>query len=476
MGSLKKILLISDSESLYTRLREMVAERFEVIHFNIFSIDDFCDLKEVDFILCDYLLLGDFKSFAKGPELFEARLSALKENLPSARILLVVDHRKIEEASPLLERGVHNLLQVPFTKEILELRLKREEEVVLYRASVSPSISQEKSLSSNNPEMTKVLEEVRKVAKSRSTILLTGESGTGKSLLAREIHRNSDRKDKAFIEVHCGSLPENLVESELFGHEKGAFTGAIKKKIGKFELANNGTLFLDEIGTISKSTQIKLLQALQERFINRVGGEVQIPLNIRIIAATNEDLKKNVAQGTFREDLYFRLKVMQFQLPPLRDRKEDLESVCSSLLEKLERVYDKGIHKISSEVLSLFHNYSFPGNIRELENILERAYILEEGSEISPDHIPIDLFPGTPEMVKASPLFAPKHLSLSDARKLAMESFERKYLTDLLVAHRGKVSSMAKEAQVTARQLHKLMAKYQIKAKNFALTLEEENS
>src|SRR5262249_48972790 len=237
-----------------------------------------------------------------------------------------------------------------------------------------------------SPALTAVLENVRRVAPTDATVLITGETGTGKELIARAIHSISKRKDKPLIKINCAALPTGLVESELFGHEKGAFTGAIARRVGRFELAQGGTIFLDEIGEIPPEAQVKLLRVLQEREFDRVGGSSPIRVDVRVIAATNRDLLKAVREKTFREDLYYRLSVFPLQLPPLRDRREDIPSLALFLVNKFASRIGKRIDGVSKETMGRLLAYAWPGNVRELENIIERAVILANGTilEIDP--------------------------------------------------------------------------------------------
>ncbi len=232
---------------------------------------------------------------------------------------------------------------------------------------------------------------IRDIADSRATILITGENGTGKELVARAIHHQSRRRDKPFIVAHCGSYAQSLVASELFGHERGSFTGAIYRKIGRFEKAHKGTLFLDEIGGLSHEIQVMLLRVLEERCFERVGGERTIQVDMRILAATNKNLAKEVAAGRFREDLYYRLNVINIFIPPLRERKEDIPLLVEHFLRKYSRIENKNIHRISNRAMDLLTNYNWPGNIRELENTVARAVILTKGEMIHEDILSLDV-------------------------------------------------------------------------------------
>jgi transcriptional regulator with PAS, ATPase and Fis domain len=314
------------------------------------------------------------------------------------------------------------------------------------------------------PEMKKVFDKVRLVAPTRTTVLITGETGTGKGVLAKLIHRHSHRCDNQFISVHCGAIPDTLLESELFGHEKGAFTGAFQRKLGKFEIAHGGTIFLDEVGTITASAQIKLLQVLQDRTFQRVGGDENIESDVRIISASNIDLHKMCDEGLFRKDLYYRLNIFPIEIPSLRDRVSDIPLLVEGFLKKLNKLHQKKINDIHPQVMEAFEVYPWPGNIRELENLVERAYILETSSILTPESFPSELFTfDTPKAQIALDVSLP----LAEARKKSIENIERHYLKELLALNKGRINMTAQCAGITTRQLHKLLSKYKIRKEEF---------
>lgn len=319
-------------------------------------------------------------------------------------------------------------------------------------------------VATQSPNMRRVFEKIRSVTPTIATVLLLGETGTGKGLMAGLIHRHSHRCDSPFVTVHCGAIPDTLIESELFGHERGAFTGADRKKAGKFEMAREGTIFLDEIGTITPSAQIKLLQVLQDGTFSRIGGTEQLHTDARIIAATNADLQRMVESGTFRSDLYYRLNIFPIELPPLRDRKEDLPHLMDLFLANLNRKYGKEIHRLQSGLSEALAEYPWPGNLRELENVFERAYILETG-----DTLRSDSFPETLMMSSriAQTIENPDVLPLADARQLAIDEFERAYLARLLKKHNGRINPSAEEAGVSTRQLSRLIVRHRLDKKGF---------
>lgn len=316
---------------------------------------------------------------------------------------------------------------------------------------------------SKNQGMKKIYESIRSVSPTIATVLLLGDTGTGKGMLARLVHWHSQRSEEPFISVHCGAIPDTLIESELFGHEKGAFTGADRRKPGKFEMARGGTIFLDEIGTITASAQIKLLQVLQDGTFSRLGSTALMNADVRIIAATNADLADLVQKGGFRKDLYYRLNIFPIQIPLLRERLEDLPNLTEVFLKKLNAKYGKGITGLHPSVIEGFKQYEWPGNIRELENILERAYILETSSVLTAQNFPR-------EMVKYSetyPLSERDPITLARARQIAVEIFEKSYLTALLGQTKGKINSAAQKADITTRQLNRLITRYGLNKKNF---------
>lgn len=313
--------------------------------------------------------------------------------------------------------------------------------------------------------MLELLRRASIVSKTDTTVLLTGETGTGKGVVANYIHQNSLRKEHPFITLHCGAIPDTLLESELFGHEKGAFTGALKRKLGKFEIADGGTLFLDEIGTITPALQIKLLQVLQDKTFQRVGGEKTIQSNVRIIAATNSDLKQMVNEGTFRRDLYYRLDVFSLHLPPLRERIEDISLFVNYFLAKLNKIYNKNINDVEPEILLVMQNYLWPGNIRELENLIERAYVMEDSRRLSRKNFPLDTM-GDYIGQEVAPNILPT-LTLKEIRQIEMLRLEEKYLRDILSRNSGRIKEAAAMAGVGVRQLNKLLNKYRINKNEF---------
>jgi len=308
----------------------------------------------------------------------------------------------------------------------------------------------------NSHEMQSVYDQIAQVSKSTATVLIEGETGTGKELVAHAIHYNSDRADKPFIKAHCAALPESVIESELFGHVKGAFTGATADRKGRFEAAHGGTLFLDEIGDIPPSIQIKLLRVLQEREFERVGDTQTIKVNVRLIAATNKDLQGLAGRGEFREDLFYRLHVFPIYVPPLRKRKADIVLLADHFLEKYSRESGKDVRRLSSAVIDMLMSYHWPGNVRELENCLERAVLVAEGNVVHPHHLPPTL--QTAEASGTVPRGTLKDL---------VDSYERDLIRDALKSSRGNIASASRALGTTQRILGYKVRKYMIVPKKY---------
>jgi Nif-specific regulatory protein len=309
----------------------------------------------------------------------------------------------------------------------------------------------------NSHEMQIVYDQIAQVSKSQTSVLIGGETGTGKELVAHAIHYNSDRADKPFIKAHCAALPENLIESELFGHVKGAFTGATSDRKGRFELADGGTLFLDEIGEIPASIQIKLLRVLQEREFERVGSPHTTKVNVRVIAATNRNLQQMAAEGSFREDLFYRLNVFPIYVPPLRKRKSDILQLADFFLEKYSKIGGKNVRRLSSPVIDMLYSYHWPGNVRELENIMERGVILAEGDALHPHHLP-------PTLQTAEQVGAPVSGSLKDL----VETYERDLISDAMKSARGNMAQAARSLETTQRIFGYKVHKYSLNPKQYA--------
>ena len=344
--------------------------------------------KDYDLLLCD-IKLGDISGI-------DVLRVAKKKNQKTV-VIMISAYASTETAVEAMNEGAYDYVPKPFDNSELKetianaLELKTiEQEKKILDDELKKQLHFGKIIG-NSPAMTHVYNMIRQVAKTKTSILVTGESGTGKELIARAIHDESDRHDKPFIVINCGGIPETLMESELFGHKKGSFTGASQDKKGLFEVADKGTVFLDEIGDLSIHLQVKLLRVVQERVFKPVGGNEDISVDIRIISATNKELANEVIEERFREDLFYRLNVIEIKLPPLRERREDLRAIAQHFLEKYSNEMGKKVTKISSYAINLLNNYSFPGNIRELENLMERSVAITDTNILLPDSLAISL-------------------------------------------------------------------------------------
>jgi transcriptional regulator with PAS, ATPase and Fis domain len=310
---------------------------------------------------------------------------------------------------------------------------------------------------------------IYKLCKVDTTVLIRGENGTGKELVAKAIHYNSPRKSGTFVAINCGAIPEQLMESELFGHEKGSFTGAFERKIGKFQLANNGTLFLDEIGELKPDMQVKLLRVLQEKKFLPVGSNREIKSNARIIAATNRNLEKMIELGDFREDLFYRLNVMPIFLPPLRDRKDDIPALVQSFIKKFTKSHETQIQGISSQALDVLKSYRWPGNIRELENTIERAFIMEGSREITVASLPENI---QAAVNNSTGVAASSATPATDAQgaldfELFKEKAEKEFVISALRANKGRINQTVAQANIPKNTLLRKIKKYGIDVESF---------
>lgn len=386
----ESILVVDDSPAVLTSISEMlVASGYAVdVAPDGETGAEMINAKFYDIILTDLVMPG-----MDGMQV----LKYVSENSQESICVMVTGHGTIKSAVEAMRLGAFDYLTKPVTSAEILICIERALE---YRNLKRENTSLKKQLDKRyvsetiigySERIQEVFRLIEKVAQTDSTVLITGESGTGKELVARAIHHQSDRKDKQFVPVNCAAIPEELLESELFGHEKGAFTDAIRTRIGRFELAGEGTIFLDEIGDMSPNLQVKILRVLQERQFERIGGVRTIKADIRIIAATNRNLKQAMQTGKFREDLYYRLNVVPIYVPALRERKSDIPFLAQHFLEKLSKSTKKNIRTISKEVLQRFATYHWPGNVRELEHIIERLMILTSSDQITSSDLPAKL-------------------------------------------------------------------------------------
>jgi len=395
-------------------------------------------------------------------------LAKLQQVRPQLKVIMISGHADLEMAVKATRLGAYNFLEKPLNPEKVLLEVKNlkdrkqmENEVV----NLKKIVDLDYRMIGTSSAMQQLRDDIERAAPSESRILIRGENGTGKELVAREIHQRSFRANKPFIKVNCAAIPKELIESELFGHEKGSFTGAIKKKIGVFEEANDGSLLLDEIGDMSLETQAKLLRVLQENEFMRVGGISLIRFNIRIISATNKDLHQEIKAGHFREDLYFRLNVIPIRVPPLRKRKEDIPLLVRHFLDAYCQKNEKKIKEIDDDALQPFMEYDWPGNIRELKNLIERLVIMTESDHISCRDV-VSTLPEISNAVKMEYLEEPimtgddSHLPLREQ----IENFEKKLLRREFAHVNGNVTHLAEKLKTDRANLHRKLKKYGIKA------------
>lgn len=416
------------------------------------------------------LLFIDIDIIGNGEGHYQQTVQSFKNHFLTIEIVVMADKARIRDAVKAVRFGASDYVirpldaeEIHHVAECISKEMIVQSELDYLRGQFWKTDAMT-FIRTNHPAMKKVYESIRMVAPTRATVLLVGETGTGKGILASLIHRHSNREKGRFISVHCGAIPETLVESELFGYEKGAFTGAVRRKLGKFEIACQGSIFLDEIATLTPSAQIKLLQVLQDGTFTRVGGEDFLQTDARVIAAANMDLKAMCDQGTFRRDLYFRLNVFPIEIPPLRERTEDIRILAEIILAGLNARMNKPITGIHPDVITAMKGYAWPGNIRELENMMERAYILETADTLTPAYFPAELLGVRPY---PSALSVDAGIPIAEARRGVLEEFERQYIRRLLTKNRGRVNKSAHDAGITTRQFHTLMTRYGIAKEEF---------
>lgn len=393
IGAMANILVIEDNETML----EGISRTLERMGHRVVGVPDgqqgleVCRKGGIDLVIADYKMQP-----MDGMEVLE-RVKRMDEDID---VVIITAYGTIELAVEAMKKGASDFITKPFSPDELKVRIDKVLEFRRARqrsqrlADENLYLRQEIEVQygemvGSSEKMKKVFEKIEKVARTDSSVIIYGESGTGKELVARALHYRSPRREGPFVKVNCAALAEGVLESELFGHEKGAFTGAIRRKKGKFELANTGTIFLDEVGDIPPAIQVKLLRVLQEKEIERVGGEGPIKVDVRIVAATNRDLPKMVEEGKFREDLFYRLHVIPIYLPPLRERKEDIPELVRHFLRKKCAQLGRKVPEVDPKALELLMEYDWPGNVRELENVLERAIVLCEGDRIGPSDLPL---------------------------------------------------------------------------------------
>jgi DNA-binding NtrC family response regulator len=447
MGDTVRVMVIDDEPLMRITIQDaLVAEGYKVITAETGG-KGLALLREnqVDMVITD-LRLPD----TDGIQI----LTHIKTFSPETQVILITAYGSIDSAVTAMKEGASDYLTKPFSMDELLLIIKRiqrirelEEENLSLRKKVEEQFGLE-GLVGKSPQMIKIYDLIETVSQTDTTVLVYGESGTGKEIVANAIHLRSPRKGRPFIKVNCAALPETLLESELFGHEKGAFTGAFKQRKGRFEMADGGTLFLDEIGDISQTVQVKLLRVLQERQFERVGGNETLSVNVRLICATQRDLKEEIRKGSFREDLYYRLNVVPIHLPPLRERREDIFLLADHFVNKFSHKMGKEITGLSEEAKTILLTYAFPGNIRELENMLERAVALIKGKVIQAYDLPEEV------CGQASPVRdICERIRGTKPLASATSVFEKEYIQSVLEKTKGKKGQAAEILGISRKTL-----------------------
>jgi two-component system NtrC family response regulator len=452
---METILIVDDEKNYLVVLEALLApEGYEIITSdNAKSALTFIRESDLDLVITDMKMPG-----MNGMELLE-EIKKIKSEIP---IIIMTAYGTIDMAVEAMKKQAYDYLTKPFNNEELKLTIKKSlenyrliKENRLLSEALSDRYGYENIIGKSKP-MHKIYALISKVAQSRASVLITGASGTGKELIAKAIHYDSPRNDRPFISINCGALTETLLESELFGHEKGAFTGAIAMKKGRFELADGGTLFLDEVGEMPPSLQVKLLRVLQEMEYERVGGTRTIKVDVRILSASNRNIKEDVVNGLFREDLFYRLNVINIEVPPLRERTEDIRLLVSHFIEKYRMDDDKKKIELSPEAWKAFYNYSWPGNIRELENIIERAVVLNSGGLIHLEDLPKEVSGGQEELDVDR--FIPSRAPL----QITLEQIEKKLIKRALNQCNNIQSHAAESLGITKSLIQHKMKKYNI--------------
>ena len=457
----KNILIVDDDALIRNGLKRILEERgCQVEDFSCGNLAiERLQQSSFDLVVTDLKMPG-----MSGMEV----LASIRILQPSIPIIIITGYPTVDSAVVTMKLGAVDYLAKPFVPDEFCSRIKKaldqSDAKTLQEQIAEREVAQGfEDFIGNSAEMQKIYRRIMQVAPTTSTVLITGESGTGKELVAKAIHKLSPRREQPFVAVDCTSLAENLLESELFGHIKGSFTGAVHSKSGLFKVADGGTLFLDEVANISLTTQAKLLRVLQEREVTPIGGTQPIPINIRLVAATNRPLRELVAKGSFREDLYFRLNIIPINLPPLRERKGDLRILIQHFMKRFADEVGKDVRSISNAAIELLENYSFPGNIRELENLIERAMVFVEDNIIKIDDLELNA-----KTEKEKPLAECESIphnmdELREQKRLlkekAVEPLEKAFLVDALRRNDGNVTRAAEEVGMQRTNFHALLRK-----------------
>ncbi|MCP2520326.1 sigma-54 dependent transcriptional regulator [Candidatus Aminicenantes bacterium AC-708-M15] len=456
----QKILIVDDEIKLCKLLEINLKDRYEIIiSTNGKEALNIIKSFEIDLVLTDLRLPG-----INGISLLE-EIKAINPNIP---IIIMTAYGTIESAVEAMKKGAYDYLLKPIKIKEVELIIERG---LTYHNLIKENIRLKKELDKHygfeqiitaNPEMERIIRLCAQISQTNEPVLIEGESGTGKELIARGIHKNSPRANGPFVAINCAAIPKELLESELFGHERGAFTGAIYTKKGKFEIAENGTLLLDEIAEMPLNLQSKILRAIEQYEITRIGGVNPINLNIRLICTSNRNLKEEVEKGNFRMDLYYRLNVLNIKIPPLRERLEDIPLLVNHFIEKYKSLTRYANINVSPEILSVFSLYHWPGNVRELENCIKRMLILSPDGNLTIRDIPSEILSAVEEQVKFP--FSKEELNKAKkiARQRAASEVERKFAISLLSKHKGNISRAAREIGMNRRQFQALLKRNKI--------------
>jgi DNA-binding NtrC family response regulator len=451
---MSSVLVIDDKESIRKMLLQtLIAEGHEVeAAANGFEGIKKSKEKHYDVVLTD-LKMPDMDGISV--------LSAVKEEDPDSSVIVMTAYGTIETAVQAMKRGAFDFITKPFDADHLNVLIKRAMETrqlmnenLLLKEALKLNLGEGRIIGTS-PKVQEVMKLVQKVASSDTSVLLVGESGTGKELFARAIHQLSLRKEKPFVAINSAAIPNDLLENELFGSEKGAFTSSHARHVGKFEIAEGGTVFLDEIGDLHIALQAKILRVLQERQIERLGGSQSIPVDVRVVAATHMDLQAAIAKKTFREDLYYRLSVFPITIPPLRERLEDIPALAEYFVDKFSKEMKKNMMKISRDAMKLMERYHWPGNVREVENTIERAIILCDGKRIKPEHLAIRI--QTPEDIRLR-----EGAGLREVGQHAQMQAERAFILRVLSQTRGNKRKAAEALKIDYTTLFEKIKKYDI--------------
>lgn len=454
--------LVVDDEELILNVWKKALERNDHEVYAFASPLDALEFLQSEFV--DVAILDHMMPEMTGIEL----LQRMKIHWPQIEVVMMTGYATIETALDAMKSGAYDFLQKPF--EQIEVAVRVVEKALERKKLLDSNQELEKRLEvvthyegivGSSARMQEVFHLVEQVAQYDATVMISGETGVGKERIAHAIHLKSPRRNKTFVPVVCSAFPETLIESALFGHRKGAFTGAISDKVGMIEAANGGTLFLDEVGDIPLPVQVKLLRVLQEGTFQRLGDVKQTSVDVRVLTATHRNLKEEIKAGTFREDLYYRLNVVEIELPPLRDRLDDVPLLAHHFLQMYSKRYGKPIQSISSDTMVLLQGFSWPGNVRQLEHTIAHALIMESSDVLTPTALPKELRDGD-NMLERS--YAPTYLNMSfrDAKKLVLERFEKKYIMGLLEQTSNNISQAARIAEMDRANFRRLLKKNDI--------------